>query len=520
MSTAAPVPVLLSVYCLLVFPVFVIGRRRGLQSLWAAFVAKPQIMRNRCSIAVVVSAGVAIVAAPAIATSSASHSSRPGWSRPDLHPVTQPAPAGNRVIVLVAARGRLRLLGLDSRTGRTRWSQPASTGDNAPGQPPLFALVRDRIVYLRAVAKSISRLAAADPLTGRTVWSSKPGQFTAWPDLCPQSATTICVTRAFGQNQLGSVLRFDARTGHLLGTLSVSRNSYARAVGTGLYDPGDRAPEMLVASDEARVLWARPLRAIFNLPGASTDWGWNFSRLDRLALFIGSPGSAPTRRKNLYISDLSHTMTAAFRIADGAVAWRSAGAYQCEYLPCAGASYAGYAAPGNDEAPTVALRLLAKGTLSGPANAIPRVSATATATLQGFEPATGRTLWTFAAGHNPGLILGTSPPPRLSQETIAVRNNSGALESLNLRTGVRHGIAHSAAAWCSRFIQYRLTIGYPGVTSGVIHDHIGQYAAIPCTPAGRRTKRPTLVPQFVGAATSGLVVWSDTHGVFAARAAP
>jgi hypothetical protein len=477
-------------------------------------------MQTRRSIAVVVSVAVAIVVAPAIATSSATSSRTRGWSRPDLQAVTQPAPAGNRVIVLVAAKGRLRLLGLDSRTGHTRWSQPASTGDNAPGQPPLFALVQKRIVYLRAATKSTAELAAADPVTGRTLWHSAPGRFTAWPDLCPRSATTVCVTRAFGQGQQGSVLRFDARTGHLQGILRVSRNPYARAVGTGLYDPGERTPEMLVASDEARVIWARPLRAIFNLPGASTDWGWSFGRLDRLGLFIGSPGSAPTRRKGLYVSDLSHAMTAAFRIADGAVAWRSAGTYQCDYLPCAGASHLGYAAPGNSEAPTVGVRLLANGTLSGPANAIPRVSAAARATLQGFDPATGRSRWTFAAGHNPGLILETSPPPRLSEETIAVRNNSGAFESLDLRTGARHGIARSGTAWCSRFTQYRLAIGYPSGRGRVIHNYIGQYAVIPCTSAGRRAKQPTRIPQFVGAATSGLVAWSDTHGVFAAPAAP
>jgi hypothetical protein len=38
MSTAVFILVLLGIYCLLVFPVFVIGGRRGLQSLWAAFV--------------------------------------------------------------------------------------------------------------------------------------------------------------------------------------------------------------------------------------------------------------------------------------------------------------------------------------------------------------------------------------------------------------------------------------------------------------------------------------------------
>ena len=48
MPTAALILVLLGVYCLLVFPVFVIGRRRGLQSPWAAFVSLLGMRIVRC----------------------------------------------------------------------------------------------------------------------------------------------------------------------------------------------------------------------------------------------------------------------------------------------------------------------------------------------------------------------------------------------------------------------------------------------------------------------------------------
>ncbi len=467
--------------------------------------------------------GTALATVTAASGSPASNASNAGgWSRLDLHAVTQPAAVGDRVIVLAESGGNLRLLGLDAATGQTRWSQPASTADNAPGEPPTVAVVEGRIIYLRAAAAPYTaEVAGADPRSGRTVWHSRPARFTAWPDLCPNSATTVCVSSAFGPIQYGSVQRFDARTGHPKSALVVSRNPYAREVGTGLYDPGERRPEMLVASDGARVTWARPLRAIFPYPGASTDWGWSFQRVERLGLFIGSAGSTPRKRKGMFISDLSRAMTAAFRVDNGIVAWRSPGFYECDYLPCAGETQIGYEKPGVSDTPTVGVRLIAKGIASGPANELPRLSPGARATLQGFDPATGQTRWTFIAGHNTGLILDTYLPARLSAETIAVRGPSGKLEAVDLHTGAHHQIPPSTPAWCSRFIEYRLATGYRSGAGGTTHQYNGQYAVVACTAAGRRARQhPTRVPQFIGARTSGLVAWTDTHGVIAEPAAP
>jgi hypothetical protein len=459
---------------------------------------------------------VAVVASLASARATSPAAGAPeGWHRTDLHPVTQPAAISGRVVVLAARAGRLWLLGLDPGTGQTRWSQPASAGENAPGQPPLFAVAGNRIVYLRAAHGLLSEVAAADAQTGRTLWQTSPARYTSYPEICPASRTAVCVTRAFGSGQPGSVLLFDPHSGCSCGRLVVSRSPYARAVGTGLYDPGERTPELLVASDETRVLWVRPLRTIFPLHGVSTDWGWSFGRLDEIGLFIGTPGTAPKRRNGLYISKLADAMTAGFRIADGSVAWRSRGSYECGYMPCAGEKQLGYSSVRYDQTPAVGVRLLATGKITGRINELPHVSPNARATLQGFAPSTGKTLWTFAAGHNTGLLSGIATPPQIGPEVIALRSSSGVLATLNLRTGASRRVNAATPAWCSHIIEYRLAAGYRSGAAGTTHQYIGQTALEPCTAAGRSAEAPTPVSRFVGPSIGRLVVWSERRGVFA-----
>jgi hypothetical protein len=261
-----------------------------------------------------------------------------------------------------------------------------------------------------------------------------------------------------------------------------------------------------------------PLSAIFTLPGASTDWGWNFGRFEQLDLFVGSPGWVPKQGGGRYTTDLSRSMVVGFRTLDGEVVWRSRGTYVCGYLPCPDLSNPNYQTSAVVRGPSVGVRMLATGTASGRTAELPRTSADAKATLQGFDPATGKTRWSFFAGHNPGLITNLVPPPRLAAATLAIRGPSGTFESLSLGTGVHHALARATTAWCSHVMFYHLAAGYQ-IGGRSVHQYIGQYGYFPCSPNGRRLSTPKLVPRFVGSTFDGRVAWSDRRGVFVARTA-
>jgi PQQ-like domain len=327
-----------------------------------------------------------------------------GWRRLDLDPVSQPAAVAGRFVVYVARRDGLGVVALDARTGSTVWSAKASPSGDAPGEAPVLAVVGRRVVFFApAGTPGFARLVARDARTGRVLWRSGRGAFTAWPSVCPDDAAAICVSLTAREGTVA--LRFDAERGRPRAGPLLSSKFGGRELAPGLFDPGGRKPERLLATRGTRRAWARPLAAVFPLAGASTDWGWNFDRVTRAALYVGSPGWPPIRRSGGRVTfDLARSMTAGFRIRDGGVVWRSHGTYLCGYVHCPGAHAGGASSSADAESggPSVGVRLRATGTISGVPGkgAQPVASPDARAVLEGFDPRNGRTRWTFDVGHN------------------------------------------------------------------------------------------------------------------------
>ena len=384
-----------------------------------------------------------------LAIAAAAPASGAGWTRSDLRPVTQPAPAGSVLVVYVAEGGGLTITGLDAATGATVWSADASTSHIPPGVAPLPVIAGANVVYLARRLDGSVALTAVVAQTGAPVWQSQGGTFDDPPTLCADDDSGVCVSGLLGAGfNAPGPLRFDAATGRRLPAPRISGPG-PRELGTGLFDPGARNPERLVATRGGKVAWSRPLRRIFPVTGATSDYGWNFDRLDRLGLFIGSVGTTPRDRHGRLTVDLSRSMVAGFRIADGVVRWRSPGEYECTYLPCPGASQAGYEAMGAPpHEPRVGLRLVTRGTLSSRRNSTNEtVSADANATLEGFSPASGRALWRLDVGRNVGLINGRLIPAQIGPHTVVLRAARRRPVALNLVTGARRtvGVASSSA---------------------------------------------------------------------------
>jgi outer membrane protein assembly factor BamB len=474
----------------------------------------------RAAAAVAATAAAAVLACSVSALPAPAQTQTPGWARPDLQPVTQPAVVGDRVVLYVAAGGGLRVVALDAGTGQTVWSYDASTSEMAPGEAPYLAFVRGNAIYLARRPGMLADVTAVDIESGAERWRSEDGYFAGSPTPCPDAADELCISGELQSSYRTGLHRFEAATGRLLASVEIG--DAPRYLSDGLFDPGDRFLERLVATSGNRVRWSRPLAAVFSVD-LSTDYGWNISRLDRLGLFVGSVGSPPRRRGKRDIYDLSRTMTAGFRIANGRTKWRSPGDFQCSILPCPGSDEAGYGSSKRlARQPRVGLRLVARGTWSFPADpdAVSNgtISRDARAVVQGFALPSGRTLWSFDAGRNVGLIAGTLLPPRTGPQTIVIRDGRGQLREVNLERGTRRAVPPDTVGWCRTPMDYRQNIGYE-IDGNEITRYTGQQALYPCAAStGQRVAVPSKLPPFlrdIGARSGNLIIWSDTSGVSA-----
>jgi hypothetical protein len=160
------------------------------------------------------------------------------------------------------------------------------------------------------------------------------------------------------------------------------------------------------------------------------------------------------------------------------------------------------------------------GTLKETVTAKLTASPTATVTIEGFDPASGRTLWRFAAGRSVGLISQAVHTAQTGLERIILHDRAGGYVDLDLRTGAHRAVAATARGWCRGAIIYHQAVPYqaPGRK---ITMYIGQGSLFPCLATGTRLPTPARASPLVaeiGATANGVVAWADTTGVIAVPA--
>lgn len=193
---------------------------------------------------------------------------------------------------------------------------------------------------------------------------------------------------------------------------------------------------------------------MFPSPRASTDYGFNFDRIPTAGLFVGSVGVKPASAipKVSAVSDLSQYMTAGFRISNGTVAWRDPGTeYACNIpLPCPATDGPGY------QPPAEGLRLRLTGTLTVTAAfpPAPKISPGGNVVVEGFNLATGKTLWSYDAGADASLA-DNQAPPLLGAHVVALPAPGGGMTAVNLATGTRRPVSPATSAWCKSPVTYQ-----------------------------------------------------------------
>ena len=414
----------------------------------------------------------------------------------------------------------MQVIGLNPRGGATAWKHPASPADITAGLAPELPVIAGNVVYIQALSGA-GELASADPATGNISWTSPLADFTSWPEPCPGDPADVCATSVTDTGT--TELRFNGTTGAPLHSPLVS-SGVGRELAPGLFDPGLRGQEGLVALDGARVAWSQPLASVFTMPGLSANNGWNFDRLPRIGMYVGSEfGSASTKIGTHTVYTLSDTMTAGFRISNGASVWRNAGTYYvCSELPCPGADTATSdgSGAGDSHGPTLGLRLRMTGALLAGTATLnePKAASRVDVIVEGFNLATGHTAWSFDAGSDTGLAAQTQLPPRLTDTTIALPNPAGQPTEVDLSNGAEHSAAAGATGWCKTFTTYHVTAAARTSNGAPIASYVGQYALSPCDLRSHPAATPTRVPTFVGPTDAGLIAWSEPNKVVGAPA--
>ena len=441
------------------------------------------------------------------------------WERTDLHAVTQPvAVAGNRLLVYVGAAGKLRLVSLFAGSGRTAWARDASPSGVAPGTSPVITVIGGTVVFLQPLAfDGAAQVVAVEVETGQVLWRSAGGFFSGWPQVCPDDIGSVCLSGSMARTGDASSLRFDVATG-VVGA-SVTAPDGARELAPALYGSQQRDPELLLATARGRVAWQRPLDEIFTMRGATTDQGWNFDRLRHDGLYVGSVGAAPARTPaGKPAMDLARTATVGLRITDGHLAWSDPGSYYlCNQLPCAGAPDPGLSNPAaaTSAGARVGLRLRATGLVRWSRRTLkPVVAANARGVLEGFDPVSGKTLWSFDVTRTPDL-LAMQPVASGPQGQISVTDPTGATVLLDLETGKTRALTAGTTLACTTQTQYRTKVAYR-TRLGSTHRHLGQPAVFACTSRGTRAAGPPPGTTSVTVGGSQLAAWSDSTGVYAA----
>lgn len=191
-----------------------------------------------------------------------------------------------------------------------------------------------------------------------------------------------------------------------------------RELARGLFETGTRSPETLVGTRGAVKLWSRPHSEVFSGGSVSSDHGSDIDRMPGLGLFGGSISGAPlehdvTGRK----IDLASSTTVGFGIEDGRPVWSEPGTRcRCGLLSCPHSHVPGTDTPAEV---TQGVRVRARGSAIFPASGEPRLEPGASVTLEGFDLATGKTIWSFDAG--PSLRLVAGPARRWSAKALWCR---------------------------------------------------------------------------------------------------
>jgi outer membrane protein assembly factor BamB len=435
---------------------------------------------------------VAALAAAALTwpVASPAGSSR-AWVDRGLHVVGGPVAAASRVVALVATSDRsVWLEAVDARTGAVKWKLPEGFSGITAGVVTAPAVHDGIVLALVPVGgrkSPLVRLEGVRVATGTIVWRGRaPVVVTDAPTSCPAplGSAGFCVVAASSVSTPPGLVALAAASGKVEATVP----GIVRLMSTtpGLYQTSGRLSALAGVRTPGGTAWGQLVSALFG-PGYDPDYGWNFDLIG--AVEAGSVGNAPTGRNTVA---LATGKTVGLSNATGKRLWSDSGVFECF---------------GVDELPGPWLCRLT-GTATATASGKITVSADATLTLEGFDPATGRIRWRVRTARDEiaGLLRGDAAVADAGH--LLVRSPQGRELLVDLRSGATSPPASGQVFWCAHANFFAIN---PPL--GVGAQRVGASRFGPCDAARHDvTAVPsTSVPAIAHAA--GMRVWASPAGL-------
>lgn len=425
------------------------------------------------------------------------------WRTFSISPIGQPVAAGDMVVVYGTATEDLFLYGVAVSDGSIRWRQPASPGAVETGVPLHPTVLDGRVAYFRPEpgGNRRARLVVASPGDGRDLLVSGPEVFRSHPRQCADGRD-FCVLVDDARGVSG--LRRFALDGRTAVPETAAPPADSRFVGENLVELGSRNPETLAAFVDGTVTWRSPLSRHFPA-GYTTDLGWHFELYRSAGVEAGSVGAPSRRDEGATIAyDLAKARTAGIDVATGKSAWQDAGT---SFL-CDSKVEVEQKVP-DSRTESVPVRCRYRGTARYGRGSTLASYEGLDVTLEGFDPATGRTTWSVPLGAAEDFMREGTNATRLGETEVLVQEEHGPV-IVDVLTGATRPPQGGDAYWCEKENNFTFRDG------ATARRWRGGTLLSPCTAGGSpSTVVPRYLPPALGATVGDRTVLAEAAGMVA-----
>jgi hypothetical protein len=419
----------------------------------------------------------------------------PAWVDRGVHVVGGPVAAGGRIVVLASAPDRsVWLEAVDAKTGAVKWKLPERYSAITAGVVTK-PVVRDGIALALVPAGSqtspLVRLEGVRVASGAIAWRGRaPVVVTDAPTGCPPPLGSggFCLVTVSSPSTPPELIAVSASRG----TVEATVPGIQRLMSTtpGVYETVGRPSALVGVRVPGGTDWGQRVSALFGA-GYDPNYGWEFDLFGTVE--AGSVGSAPLGHNTIA---LGTGKTVGLSIATGKRLWSDRGDFECF---------------GVDLIPGPWLCDLT-GTATTTASAEIAVSADATLTLEGFDPATGRIRWRVPIDHSGIAAMLRGDIAVADANHLLARSPQGRELVVDLRSGRTSPATPGQTFWCAHANLFKIN---PPL--GIGAERVGSSLFDPCDAAGHTlVKAPSSsVPSIAQAA--GMHVWASPSGLEAVR---